>query len=93
MRHGGPHQSHPFLQREQGMLVGIDSHPHHDRLKNAAGPVDHIEMTQRDRVEGACIDSGSGRRGGQGGTPSGALWLSGGAPGSRHSLDLAARIG
>ena len=49
----------PFVDRKQRLLVEIDADPHDQLIDQAATPLDHVQVTQRDRVKRARIDGDS----------------------------------
>ena len=48
---------HTLFQREQRTLVAVDRHADHQPIHKPGGALDDIEMAQRNRIEGAGIET------------------------------------
>ena len=46
---------HAFLEREERALVAVDGDADHQPVDEAAGPAEDVDVSERDRIEGARI--------------------------------------
>ena len=54
--------SAPLFGREQRLLLDVHAHAHDQPVEQPARPLHHVQMPERDRVEGAGIDGDARRR-------------------------------